>query len=240
MQSIKYSLLSLLLWAASLSYLAGQSIWRNMSIVGGAALGGQDRRLFYFPPAERLLAREPKKLDYDLAFYLEKRVFRYKNLQMNAGIGYAESNTMFGRPFDHSTLNGGNTLELRYIKKYTINKLIFPVSNKVYVGKLYLQIVVLPAISFKKSAVNNGDVGIRVTKRQLAWNSLEINPGVCIEISHRLQLSVNCRLLYFNEIDKVKFNYLLFDEPYPDFLQQKVDTYNPFKMWLTVGYKLKK
>ena len=220
--------------------MVGQNIFRNMVVTGGAALGGQDRRLFYFPPAERLLAREPKKFDYDLTFYLEKRVLKYKILQLHAGIGYAESNTMFGRPFAHSELNGGNTKELRYIKKYTINKLIFPVSNKIYVGKLYLQIVVLPAISFKKSAVNNGDVGIRVTKRQFAWNSLEINPGVGIEISHRLQLSVNCRLLYFNEIDRVKFNDLLFDEPYPEFLQQKADTYNPFKMWLTVGYKLKK
>ena len=219
--------------------MVGQNIFRNMVVTGGVALGEQDRRLFYFPPAEALLARTPKKLDYDLSMYVQKRLFSYRVLTVDAGIGYAESSHSFARPFDHSILNGGNTLELRYIKKYTINKLIFPVSNKVYVGKLYLQIVVLPAISLKKSAVDR-NFKKRVTKRQFAWNSLEINPGVGIEISHRLQLSVNCRLLYFNEIDKVKFNGLLFDEPYPEFLQQKADTYNPFKMWLTVGYKLKK
>ena len=210
-----------------------------MVITGGAAFGSQDRRLFDFPPAERLLAREPKRLDYDLAFYLEKRFLRYKNLELNAGIGYAESNTLFGRPFDHSALNGGYTKELRHIKKYTINKLILPVANKIYIRNFYLQIILLPTISFKKSAVDK-ILNKTVTKRQFDWNSLEINPGIGIELWRRLQLSLNCRLFYFSEIDEVKFNSIVFSEPYPEFLQQKVDTYNPFKMWLTVGYKLKK
>ena len=54
-------------------------------------------------------------------------------------------------------------------------------------------------------------------------------------------MSISYRWLYFNEVDEVLFNYVLFDYNYDfNLLHQKVDTFNPFKMWLTVGYKLKK
>lgn len=49
----------------------------------------------------------------------------YGLFQLEAGIGYAESNTFFSRPFDHANINGGNSLEIRHFRKYTINKLIF-------------------------------------------------------------------------------------------------------------------
>ena len=53
-------------------------------------------------------------------------------------------------------------------------------------------------------------------------------------------MSISYRWKYFSKIDDILFNYLLFDSPQDEFLQQKFDTHNPFKMWLTVGYKLKK
>ena len=240
MQSIKYTLLILVLWAVPTSYLAGQNFWRNTNIVGGAALGEQDRRLFTYIFTEKLLAREPNKKDYGLSLYLEKQIIRYGPLQLDAGIGYAESNTLFGRPFSHIELNGPHTYEIRFIKRYTINKLILPISGKVYIGKLYLQFSALPAISFRKSAIAEISKR-RFTKWQLAWNSLEVNPGLGFQFSDRVQMSISYRWLYFNEVDEVLFNYVLFDYNYDfNLLHQKVDTFNPFKMWLTVGYKLKK
>ena len=203
-------------------------------------MSNQDRRLFYFPPAERLLARTPERKDYDLTLYLDKKVLKYGPLQLHAGIGYAETNTLFSRPFAHSALNGGTSKELRYIKRYTINKLIFPASFNINIGKLYLYLLAIPAIGFRKSIGDNDGEGRRFTKWQFAYNSIEINPGIGFHLLDRMQVSLSYRKFYFHEIDNVIFNSVLFYEPYPEFLQQKVDTHNPFKMWLTVGYRLKK
>ena len=241
MQSIKHTLLSLVLGATSLSSLAGQNFWHNMSIVGGIALGEQDRRLFYYPSAERVLARNPKKLDYGLTLYVEKKVLKWHALQIHAGIGYAESNTLFGRPFAHSKLDGVFSEELRHIDRYTINKLILPVSNELHFGKFYLQINALPAISFRKSVLDKGDTGNnRFTKWQFALNSLEINPGLGFQFSDRIQMSISYRSIYLHEIDGIIFNTALLRDLNHEFLQQNIDKDNPFKMWLTVGYKLKK
>ncbi len=238
---IKHPLLTLLLTFVLLSPLAGQNLWRNTSVVGGLALGGQDRRLFYFPPADRLLARNPKKLDYDLTLYLEKRVFKWRPIQIKAGIGYAESNTIFGRPFDHAFLDGIFTEELRYVTRYTVNKLILPISAGLHFSKFHVQISTLPAIGFRKSVLDRGGAGsTRFTKWQFAWNGLEINPGLGFQFSDRLQVSLSYRWFYFHEIDEVIFNSNIFYEHHDDeLLQNKTDKYNPFKMWLTVGYKWK-
>ncbi len=239
MHYIKHFLLSLLLWVVALPHLSGQGILQNTYIVAGAALGGQDRRMFQYPRAKQVLASNPQKLDNEWTFYMEKRVFKHKFFQLDAGIGYAENNTIFSRPYSHSALGDGYTLEIRHIKKYSINKITAPISGKVYFKKLYFQITVIPASRFRKSVLNLGN-GKRTTQQQFAWHSVEINPGVGFQCNNRIRISLSCRGFNFNEIDKVKFFNLLFDEPYPEFLQQKTDTFNPFKMWLTVGYKLKK
>ena len=237
MQSIKYSLLSLLLGAASLSSLFGQSLWRGTTIVGGIVLGEQDRRLFDYPHAKSIVEREDQKIDYDLTLYVDKIALRYCFLQLNAGVGYAQSNTFFSRPFNHSVLNSGGE-DIRHIRRYSIKKLIIPISGKILIGKLYLQIIAIPAVSFNKTVI---DMDLKkLAKRQFTLNSLEINPGLGFQLSDKIQISISYRLFYLHEIDKVIFNNLLFYESHPEFLQQKVDTYNPFKMWLTVGYKLKK
>lgn len=237
---LKYLLLTLLSLFILLQNLCGQGIWNNIAVVGGVALSHQDRRLFDFPPAERILALEPKRLDRDLILYVEKSVFKYGSLHLDAGIGYAESNTSFGRPFDHIRLNGLHTYELRYVKKYTINKLVLPISSRWYIRKLYLQVVVLPTIGFRKSIVDNWGSDKRFTKKQLKWNGLEINPGMGFQLGNRLQICLNYRGLNFHEIDEVIFNYSLLRDQNHEFFKQKADKYNPFKMWLTVGYKLKK
>ncbi|MBK7870158.1 MAG: hypothetical protein IPJ74_05440 [Saprospiraceae bacterium] len=101
----------------------------------GFALSEQDRRLFEFPGAEGVLERENNKLDYEYNFTLQKSIIKLNLFQINAGIGYAEYNSTFSRPFSHRALNSGVTKELRYIKRYTINKLIFPISTNLFLTK---------------------------------------------------------------------------------------------------------
>ncbi len=238
MQYIKHILFILLLLAAWPAHLFGQNIWRNIYVVGGGALSEQDRRLFQYLFAQKILNNEPKKLDYDLTLYLNKNIVRYGPTQLDIGIGYAETNIFFGRPYNHFEVGGPHTYDVRYIKKYTINKLVAPISGKINIGKFYLQLSALPAFCVRKSVSEIWNK--RLTKWQFNWNSLEINPGLGFQVSQRLEVSFSYRWLFYNEVDKVKFYFLLDDAYDLEILHQKTDTYNPFKMWLTVGYKWKK
>ena len=75
--------------------LSAQQIWHNTSLVGGFALGAQDRRLFNYPDAENVLQQEKENLDYDLCLFLQKRLFKYGLFQLDAGVGYAEATLSF-------------------------------------------------------------------------------------------------------------------------------------------------
>ena len=161
----------------------------------------------------------------------------YGLFQLEAGIGYAESNTFFSRPFDHANINGGNSLEIRHFRKYTINKLILPITRRLYLGKsrkYFLQLGVLPAICFRKCAKDNK----KFVKWQFSLNSLELNPALGFKLNSKMNLALHYRLLQYREVDEVVFSNSLYNEPVPALLGQKADKYNPFKMWITVEYDL--
>ena len=66
--------------------------------------------------------------------------------------------------------------------------------------------------------------------------SVEVNPGLSFELG-RFELDLNYRVLQFKKIDKILFNHLLYDFGNPR-ATQVFETYNPFKLWFSVGYKL--
>jgi hypothetical protein len=219
-----------------------QKFLDNTFLTGGFALSNQDRRLFYFSGAEDIIKREDSKLDYEYSIFLQKEVFQFGAFQANLGIGYSEFNTTFSRPFSHSALDAAPTQELRYIKRYTINKLIFPISSKLFFNKkqnIFFSFKILPAIVIRKSAK---DVSFekRETKWGFALNELELYPGLGVKISPRVWLTASYRLFYVYKIDEVIFNNLLFYQRDSEFLRKKYDDYNPFKLWFTVQYSLNK
>lgn len=217
-----------------------QNFWNNTFIVNGISLSEQDRRLFDFPGAAGVLRREDSKLDNERNLSLQKSILKLSFFHTAIGVGYSEYNTTFSRPFDHSQINGGYTEELRYVKRYTINKLIVPISNNLFLTKdqsLFLKFDILPAIAFRKS-VKDLTFEKRETKWELELHSLELYSGVGVKISPRMQLAAHYRWNYIYKLDKVIFNHLLFKGDTPDFIQKKYDTYNPFKLWVTVSYAL--
>ena len=217
-----------------------QGFLKNTFVTGGIALSGQDRRLFYFHHPEEFIEGEKSKVDYEYNLLLQKNIFTYKRFQANIGAGYSEHNSTFPRPFDFSVLGGGLTRELRVIKRYTINKLIMPVSGSIFLSsskKISLNFTVVPAVSFRKSAKDVVKEK-RETKWELEWNGLELYPGLGMRINKRMCLTANYRLYYIYKLDEVIFNHILFYQINPEFLNKKYDTYNPFKIWVTVGYRL--
>ena len=128
-------------------------------------------------------------------------------------------------------------MELRHFEKYTLNKLILPLSTRLYLHKnrkYFVQCSAFPAACFRKRAKDNK----RFAKWQFEPNSLEINPALGCRLNQKMQLVLYYRLFSYREVDAVIFSQALYNEPVPPFLEQKVDKYNPFKMWITVEYAL--
>ncbi len=222
------------------TYSFCQKFLDHTFITAGVAVSEQDRRLFYFPGAEGVLQREDSKRDYEYNFSLQKNILRFSLFQMSAGLGYSEYTSTFSRPFAHAALNGGLTRELRFIKRYTINKLIFPISNHLFLAKkqsIFLSFNIVPAIAFRKSA-KDLDYKKRETKWDLALNSLALYPGLGVKLNPRMWVTAQYRWLYINKLDEVIFNQTLFYQRDPEFLRKKYDDYNPFKVWFTVSYAL--
>ncbi len=218
-----------------------QSFWDDTSITAGIALASQDRRLFHFAGAEGVLSREDSNLDYEYNLSFQKGLIKTGRLRMNLGLGYSEFHTTFSRPFRHSELNGGLTRELRFIKRYTINKLFFILSGQWSFRKdhwLFFKFEVLPQVAFRKSAT---DLSFekRVTKREWEFHGLELYPGIGAAVSPRLHIGAHYRLFYTQKLDGVIFNHLLFPQTDPEFLRKEYDDFNPFKLWFTVSYFLK-
>jgi len=216
-----------------------QNFWSNTSLTAGFAFSNQDRRLFEFPNQEEIIAAEDSKRDYEYNLSLQKSIIQSNLLQIDVGIGYNESKFTFSRPFDHGVFYKGlPTNELRFIKRYTINKLILPISNNFYLTKkqsIFLSLNIVPAIAFRKSAKG-------FSKKEIKWdlelNSLELYPGLGVKLNKRMWVTAQYRWLYINKLDEVIFNYLLFYQRDPAFLRKKYDDYNPFKLWFTVSYAL--
>lgn len=191
-------MLILILLPISISNLIGQSFLNHTSIVGGVALSAQDRRSFSRSGKLTTTLPENNKIDYDLILYAEKLVFKYRFLQITGGFGYAEHNTLLSRQFNQQEF-GSFTQDIKYIKFYTINKLIFPISSKFYLnknGRFYLQLSTLPALGFRKNVFHMSQ-GKKLTKWLLDLNGLEINPGIGFNLTRKLQINIQYRCLTF-------------------------------------------
>jgi hypothetical protein len=64
--------------------------------------------------------------------------------------------------------------------------------------------------------------------------SLEVNPGLSYDIG-RFEFGLKYRAFQVKKIDKILFSYRTLHDPRTD---QVFETYNPFKLWFSVGYKL--
>ena len=220
------------------SWSFAQNFWNNTFLTGGISLSEQDRRLFDFPLKDLIIKNEDDKLDYEYNIVLQKTVVHLESLETYIGIGFSSSVNTFSRPFNHSAINGGNDQYLRFLKRYNINKLTFPISNTFSLNKkqsLFLNFNILPSISFRKSIKYPT---ARYTKWEVEFNSLELYPGIGVKLSSRMQLAAHYRWVYVYKLDEVIFNYLLFNQKDPEFLRKEYDTYNPVKVWVTVSYAL--
>jgi hypothetical protein len=236
---MKY-LLKLLFFACWIctEVLHAQAITQNLSLHAGFAYSEQDRR--QFPGGNDITHLEiSRHVDQELNIFLQKRLFRSLCFETHVGLGVSQFETTFRRPFKHSEINGGLTKELRYVRKYTVNKLILPISNAVFLTPkrlLYISFSAIPAFGFRKSVISTS--GIRNQKWEVNFSSLELYPIIGLRLAEGVWLSTQYRIYNINRIDEVIFYHHFLYENGSGKLQQNYDTYNPVKLWFTLGYSL--
>ncbi len=206
-------------WAASFSF----------------GLQAHDKRLFDFPPKEAALARQPETFGaYQLSLGVH-RIFRPdRRTSFIAGIGFSTEVATFLRPFDQNYFTGRRTYELASTNRYSKYLVQIPIVVRYKTDRRFgFQVETLPQMGMWTAAKRNG-TAITRSKFDPGFYSAEFNAGLNYSISRRISLGLSYRVFQIKKIDKILFNHIVRD-PRKD---EKFETYNPFKLWLTVGYQL--
>ncbi|MFT4762709.1 MAG: hypothetical protein ACI9LN_004697 [Saprospiraceae bacterium] len=195
-----------------------------------------DKRLYDFPPKEELLKQQTGLFGtYQLAMNLKRELVEWKKIKVYGGIGGSIEINKFNRPFDinYKKSIGPDILAFthRNYNKYLFQGVIqteYKISKKVSI-----KFDVLSQFNIK-SIINTPYIG----KDKFIWNefylySIEFNPGINYSYE-RFIFGAMYRAFQVKKIDKIIFNRIIRD-PRTD---QNYEIHNPFKMWLSVGYRL--
>ncbi|MFN0213381.1 MAG: hypothetical protein ACKVT2_03930 [Saprospiraceae bacterium] len=200
----------------------------------GFGIQAHDKRLFDFPPKEGLLARQSEIFGtYQFRINL-LRVFNISSkVSLSSGIGLTNEIATFLRPFDQNYFTKAGTEELNHTDRYHKYLLQLPLIFEYRMfSKLSLTGEALPQVNLL-TVSHHSLRDLNYSKFDPDYYSTEINVGVKYIFNRRINVGVNYRGFQFKKIDKVLFNYTLRD-PRTD---QTYETYNPFKLWLSIGYK---
>lgn len=129
----KYALLLVILVFIS-EQTDAQNFRKDVTLSAGFAMSEQDRRLFQNSSRIRISSSEEQNLDYNINLFLEKPITSTPFFEIKTGLGYSRFINKFSRPFDHHIL-GGRDFFLRFLRRYYIDKMIFPTSATIYFGK---------------------------------------------------------------------------------------------------------
>jgi len=198
-------------------------------------LQAHDKRLFDFPPKEAALARQPETFGtYQFSLGIHRVFQPDRKISFTTGIGFSTEVATFSRPFEHYYFTGRGTYELTWANRYSKHLVQFPIAARYKMGRrLGFQVEAVPQIGMWTVAKQNG-TAIRLSKFDPGFYSAEFNLGLNYSISRRIYLGLSYRIFQIKKIDKVLFNYILRD-PRKD---EKFETYNPFKLWFTIGYRM--
>ncbi len=206
--------------------LPAQSFFKNTRLSVGFAAQAQDRRYSNLDNPQTITPQNgSSRIDFEYNFLINKPIYTFRRLETSVGLGYSLWRSTFPRPFDQSyfgTFNRG----FRLTDAYNIHKIVLPLTGRLYIGQkrnINLQISALPTLSINRY--------ITQTDRNFSsWEfspySIEINPGIGFKAGKNSEVNLNYRAYQLAALDRVIFE----NE------NRKTDTYNPFKLWLSVGY----
>ena len=217
--------------------LFGQEDSLKWLVMYSPSYEANDTRLFRYEDLDNLPNEEDEIGVITHSFSISRRLISGKKFEGYVGLGYAKKINRFSRPFDHCfnvPPGEGCSDFFVVLQEYRIHLAQIPLQAKFYVfNGLALNMSVIPEFSFRKNADE-----IKQTK--LDFYTLEINPGISYE-TNRFTFGLYTRIFQLKRIDRVLFPGdvygPLMPDPYPESFD-RLETYNPFKGLLMVGYKL--
>lgn len=195
-------------------------------------LQAHDKRLFDFPPRESVLERQPEAFGtHQFGIKLERKIAEKRKLRFYGGIGLSTELATFERPFDHNYGKNGGTDILRWTDRYYQFLMQFPLNGTYQLNDHFgFSLGMLPQLNFLTIADHTSS-DESYTWWRFDLYSVEFNPGIEYTKS-RMAFSLRYRAFQVKKIDRILFNHIL-DDPRKG---QTFETYNPFKVWLSVGY----
>jgi hypothetical protein len=165
---------------------------------------------------------------------MQRVIHPEKKIFFTTGISISAEIATFERPFDHNYFTHKSTEDLRWTDSYFKNIIQMPIAVQYKIHRKYsLRAEMLPQINLLTLA-KHSSFDKTYSKFDPGFYSAEFNAGANYAISKRISLGISYRAFQIKKIDKILFNDIVRDPR----KEEKFETYNPFKMWLTVGYRL--
>ncbi|MGB3548606.1 MAG: hypothetical protein WBA17_16660 [Saprospiraceae bacterium] len=203
------------------------------------AIQQHDKRLFDLPQRRFLLSSQPEIFGtYQYGLTVSRQILAKKNVALNLGVGFHREVATFLRPFDNKFETGiGN--DVYYVTKNYSQLLIpLPLEVQYSISKRFeLSIQALPQLQLRSIA--------KTAERNFSWDrlglySVELNPGIGWKIGKRVEINARYRAYQIKKIDRVIFYSGLFNNLRDPRGDQKYETDNPVKFWLSFGYRFGK
>ncbi|MEZ4829093.1 MAG: hypothetical protein R3C61_22830 [Bacteroidia bacterium] len=231
----KQVLLILILITIGGNLLIGQHFSSSPRLSLSLAFQEHDRRLFGWPafPSAGILERENNLGTWQYALGVYKPLLTAPHFSLEGGLWLTREVNTFSRPINHQYLTGQQTLEGRYIQRYRVDQIGIPVNLRLKLwdigssARVYAQGQALPAFHYRKGANH-----LRILSKWVAdFYSLEVNTGLGVTWDN-WDIALSYRAWQMKQIDTVLSPYMYDEVP------TGTENYNPFKLWLTVGYTL--
>ncbi len=188
-----------------------------------------DKRFFRF---SSLAKRQPKTFGtYQVGVSTARKVFHKNRFELFAGVGLSTELATLLRPFEHHYGEEFQPFDLRFTNRYYQFLAQLPIRSKYMAGERFgFSLDVLPQFNFLT-------VGDHSEAESYSWwrfglYSVEVNPGLVYSNS-MFDFGLKYRVFQVKTIDRILFGNIIGDP----FKGQNFETYNPFKFWLSAGYK---
>ncbi|MEZ4771837.1 MAG: hypothetical protein R3D00_01565 [Bacteroidia bacterium] len=221
--------------------LIGQPFSSSPRLSLSLAFQEHDRRLFGLPPglSRDILSNENNLGTWQYALGIYKPILTAPHFSLEAGLWLTREVNTFSRPLNNQYLTSDLTLILRMVQRYRIDQIGIPVNLRLKLfdlgssARVYAQGQALPAFHYRKGANH-----LRILSKWVAdFYSLEVNTGLGVAWKN-WDVALSYRAWQVKQIDTVLFYASLFPPHLYDEVPTGTENYNPFKLWLTVGYAL--
>lgn len=196
-----------------------------------------DKRLFDYSQKESLLDLQPENWGtYNWSLLANKKWLQAGKLSLFIGSGVRYQKATFIRPFYHLYFKKDTEEMLRHLQTYEKICLPLAVSGYLDIGHGFSVDVGFNTSILLYRKIDQPEYDSDVfpyTEFTFELSSLELTSGINYEVN-RFIIGVHTRLINYQKIDKIIFNYILKDPR----VDQQWEFYNPLRFDISLSYAL--